>query len=70
MLPKADKDQVYLWIDLPRSASVEKTKKVAEGMSAFFLDEQRELPEELRIVESVSLSVGDKFLPDFANLFR
>lgn len=33
MLPKADKDQVYLWIDLPRSSSVEETKKAVDRAS-------------------------------------
>ena len=30
MLPKADKDQVYLWIDAPRNTSIETTNKIAE----------------------------------------
>jgi multidrug efflux pump subunit AcrB len=69
MLPKADKDQVYLWIDLPRSATVDETRKITDLAGDFLLN-SKEIPEDLRIVESVSSSVGDRFLPDFPNLFR
>lgn len=69
MLPKADKDQIYLWIDLPRSATVDETRKVTNLASDYLLN-SKEIPEDLRIVESVSASVGDRFLPDFPNLFR
>lgn len=68
MLPKADKDQVYLWIDLPRSYGVEEANKAVDRASALLTGDA--LPERLRIVESVSSSVGDRFLPDFPNLFR
>lgn len=37
MLPKADKDQVYLWIDAPRNTSIEETKKIAEVAESFFV---------------------------------
>jgi len=37
MLPKADKNQVYLWIDAPRNTSIEKTKKIAEVAESFFI---------------------------------
>jgi multidrug efflux pump subunit AcrB len=37
MLPKADKDQVYLWIDAPRNTSIEETTKIAEVAESFLL---------------------------------
>lgn len=37
MLPKADKNQVYLWIDAPRNTSIEKTKEIAEVAESFFI---------------------------------
>ena len=37
MLPKADKDQVYLWIDAPNNATIETTGKIAREAEKFFL---------------------------------
>lgn len=54
MLPKADKEQAYLWIDLPRDAKVASSEKAAELAADVLLDRKRELPEELRIATSVS----------------
>lgn len=70
MLPKADKNQVYIWIDVPRDYSVDKTKLVEEDLSEFLLWKSKELQRELDIVENVSSTIWDKFLWDFANLFR
>ncbi len=83
MLPKADKNQVYLWIDAPRNASIETTSKIAREAETFLLGYKksektvsgeisytRVLPKELRIVESTSTSIGDRLTADFANLFR
>jgi len=84
MLPKADKNQVYLWIDAPRNTSIEKTKKIAEVAESFFIwykkantssvsgegVYERILPKELRIVENVNVSIWDRLPADFANLFR
>ncbi|MDQ1344037.1 MAG: hypothetical protein QG650_757 [Patescibacteria group bacterium] len=70
MLPKADKDQVYLWIDLPRDRKADDSEKIAKAASDVFLDRNGELPEELRAASSVSDTSGERFLPDFANLFR
>ncbi|MDD2745577.1 MAG: efflux RND transporter permease subunit, partial [Candidatus Gracilibacteria bacterium] len=69
MLPKADKDQVYLWIDLPRSTSVDTTQE-ATKLAGDFFTASGSLPEALQIVESVSSVSGNRFLPDFSNLFR
>ena len=70
MLPKADKNQVYVWIDAPRDVSIDQTKMIEKDLSDFLLGKAVKLPKELDIVESVSSTVGDKFLWDFANLFR
>ncbi|MDD2487624.1 MAG: efflux RND transporter permease subunit [Candidatus Gracilibacteria bacterium] len=70
MLPKADKDQVYVWIDAPRDYSIEKTKEIEDKVSAFLLNKTKGIPKDLDIVENVSSTVGDRFLADFANLFR
>lgn len=72
MLPKADKNQIYIWIDVPRDYSVDKTKIVEKDLSDFLLWKvnSASLPKELNIVENVSSTVWDKFLWDFANLFR
>lgn len=37
MLPKADKDQVYLWIDAPNNTSIETTTKIAREVEIFLL---------------------------------
>ncbi len=70
MLPKADKDQAYLWIDLPRAAKASESADAAKFAADVLLDRKSELPEELRIATSVSGISGERFLPDFANLFR
>jgi multidrug efflux pump subunit AcrB len=70
MLPKADKDQVYLWIDLPRDRSAADSEMAAKLAGSILLDASGSLDSELRVVESVSAVSGGRFLPDFANLFR
>lgn len=70
MLPKADKEQAYLWIDLPRNAKAAESEKAAVLAADILLDRKNELPEDLRIATSVSDTSGERFLPDFANLFR
>lgn len=71
MLPKADKDQVYLWIDAPRSWTASGLLAVEEDASNFLLGRSAlNIPSNLHIVREVSSSVGDRFLSDFSNLFR
>lgn len=70
MLPKADKNQVYLWIDAPRGTTVQQVKDMGEYASDFLLCKTEKTPKELCFAESVSTSAGDRFLGDFANLFR
>jgi len=38
MLPKADKNQVYVWIDVPRDSSIDKAKEVEKDLSDFLLN--------------------------------
>lgn len=70
MLPKADKDQIYVWMDLPRNQKASESEKAAMLVSEILLDREGNLPEELRIATGVSSISGERFLPDFANLFR
>ncbi len=66
MLPKADKDQVYLWVDLSASANLSQTREAADiAMQTMF-----SATGDLAIVESVSVAVGSRLPDDFANLFR
>lgn len=69
MLPKSNKDQVYLWIDAPRGTSVEKMLDIESDIQKFFL-ENTNIPKNLDIVESITSSIGTPFMWDFANLFR
>lgn len=72
MLPKADKNQVYLWIDANSNSTIETTESIADSVEDFLLGTHSgtTLPEELAIVTNINASIGDRLLPDFANLFR
>lgn len=71
MLPKADKDQVYLWIDAPRDWSADRVLAIEENVSEFLLCKQKpSIPNNLCLIKNTSSSIGDRFLGDFANLFR
>ncbi len=69
MLPKSNKDQVYLWIDAPRGTSVEKMLKIEGSIQDFFLKNDS-LPASLQITQNISSTIGTPFMWDFANLFR
>jgi multidrug efflux pump subunit AcrB len=69
MLPKSNKDQIYLWIDGVRSDTADALLPIEKDVEKFFLQNDR-LPKELKIVESVSSTIGTPFMGDFANLFR
>ena len=70
MLPKADRDQVYIWIDAPRDTSVEIVREIEKRTSDFLLGKTGSLRKDLQIVKSTSSAMGDHFLSDFASLFR
>lgn len=69
MLPKSNKNQVYLWVDSVRWTNVEKMLEIEKDIENFFLNNYN-LPKELDIVESVSSTIWTPFMWDFANLFR
>ena len=70
MLPKSNQDQIYLWIDAPRWWSVKKMDSVKNDVISFFNNNNNNIPDELKIVKSTSLTVWQAFMWDFANLFR
>jgi multidrug efflux pump subunit AcrB len=57
MLPKADKNQIYVWIDAPRDYSIEKTNEIESKISAFLLNKTKAIPKELDIVEDVTSTI-------------
>ncbi len=69
MLPKSDKDQVYLWIDGARGTSVDTMLEINKDIEKFFL-KNTQLPKDLNIWQSVSSTLWTPFMWDFANLFR
>jgi hypothetical protein len=48
MLPKSDKDQVYLWIDGARGTSVDTMLEINKDIEKFFL-KNTQLPKDLNI---------------------
>lgn len=70
MLPKADRNQIYVWVDAPRNASVETVRTIESLTSDFLLGKTGSLDSSLLLAESTSSAIGDRFLSDFANLFR
>ncbi len=70
MLPKSNQNQVYLWVDSPRWWSIEKMQEVQKDIWLFFSNQNSEIPDELRIVESLNSTIWQAFMWDFANLFR
>ena len=74
MLPKSNKDQVYLWVDAPRWTSVEKMVEIEKDIQNFFLSSSSgsflDIDKNLDIVSSISSSIWTPFIWDFANLFR
>ncbi|MDD2907571.1 MAG: efflux RND transporter permease subunit [Candidatus Gracilibacteria bacterium] len=69
MLPKSDKDQVYLWVDGIRGTSVSEMFNIEKDIENFFLNNYN-LPANLDIADSVVSTIGTPFMGDFANLFR
>ena len=62
MLPKADKDQVYVHIDLPYGSDILKTKTSTENIVSRILENDS--------VESVQSFIGTAPIPDFNGLFK
>ena len=61
MLPKSNQDQVYLWIDAPRSMSASDSEAIVEAVEKILLGKSI-LPENLQIVENISSTIGTPFL--------
>ena len=76
MLPKSDQDNFFVWIDMPRDTSLDKSQEVAQDLSDFVQSFSPEVVNEeypsqdLNIVENASYWVGIPPVPDFANTFR
>jgi len=70
MLPKSNQNQIYLWIDAPRWWDVNKVDSVRKDIDKFFSDDNKSIPDELKLVKSTSVTIGQAFMWDFANLFR
>lgn len=62
MLPKSDQNQIYIWVDMPESATFDKTETLARDLHDLLLQEP--------LVERVAYWVGLPPSPDFANVFR
>jgi len=56
MLPKADKNQVYLWVDAERNSTAEQVQKIGEDASNFLLCKIEKTPKELCLAENISTS--------------
>ena len=63
MLPKADKEQFYIYLDLPEHASVEKTNEISRKVEKFILNWNDE-------IKSVQSFVGESQIVDFNGLFK
>lgn len=76
MLPKSDQDNFFVWIDMPRDTSLDKSKQVAQHMSDFMrkfspeVDNDKYPQQDLNIIKNTSYWVGLPPVPDFANTFR
>ena len=62
MLPKADRDQFYVYVDLPEGTKVEMTKQYADHISDLLIQQDH--------VETVENFVGSAAVVDFNGLFR
>lgn len=65
MLPKSDQNQIYVWIDAPRSYTFDKMLEIEKYMSSYFLNN-----DELKLTKEITSTVWQPFMWDFANLFR
>ncbi len=70
MLPKSNQNQIYLWIDAPRWWGVEKMNNVKNDILLFFNQNNKNIPDDLNLVKETSVTIGQAFMWDFANLFR
>lgn len=64
MLPKSDQNQIYIWIDGTRSWSSDKMNDLQLDLNKYVKEN------ESNMIKSVSLTIWQSFMWDFANLFR
>ncbi len=77
LLPKSDQNPMYVWIDMPRNTPVEKSLELASGLDSYLktysvtgsLDTERK-KEDMRIIKSISYSVGIAPPMDFSTATR
>jgi len=69
MLPKSNQNQVYLRVDAPRWTNINKMIEVEKSIEEFFLN-NKNIWKELNITSSVSSTIWNSFMWDFANMFR
>ncbi|MFZ2188728.1 MAG: efflux RND transporter permease subunit [Candidatus Moraniibacteriota bacterium] len=62
MLPKADKEQLYVYIDLPSSTAVGETRSIAKSLEELILENSE--------VKNIESFVGESPIVDFNGLFR
>ncbi len=62
MLPKADKEQFYIYVDLPQYASLERTDEVAHTIEEFVMQNDE--------VVSIQSYIGTPQIVDFNGLFK
>jgi multidrug efflux pump subunit AcrB len=62
MLPKADKDQFYVYLDMPNGTDITKTNVIASTIEHMMLDDQE--------IKSVESFVGQSQVIDFNGLFK
>lgn len=74
MLPKDDKNQIYIWIDGKDNWSVKKSKEVAEYtdklLNQYYYDNWDKKHKNLDIVKNTSYWIWVAPIVDFANAFR
>lgn len=62
LLPKSNQNQIYLWVDWPRSWGASKMLKVENDINDFLLKN--------KYIKETSSTIWQAFIWDFANLFR
>lgn len=74
MLPKSDKEQIYLWVDAPRNWTLKETNKLAWELNTelqkYFKEENNHKKEKDKNIVSVSNFIWVSPTLDFANTFR
>jgi hypothetical protein len=73
MLPKDNKNQVYIWVDGQRNWSVDKSKEVAtyiEKVLSEYKAKNNSYIKDDKIIKNISYWIGIAPVTDFSNAFR